>query len=88
MRSVSQSDAPSLLPSLLEQVAREPVVIQRDGREIAYLISPEEYAIGRDPSTQGLLQAYQALATEIAENVQRKGLDVEDLMKSLDRKAS
>lgn len=88
MRTISQTEALLLLPSLLEQVAEESVAIQQDGREIAYLISPDEYALGTGAGTEDLLHAYEALAAEIALNVQRKELDLGELMRSLDRKAS
>ena len=67
---------------------RGTVAIQQDGREIAYLVSPEEFATMREASRQRLIDASNAASAEIAKNVREKGLDLDDLMRSLDRKAS
>ena len=88
MRTVSQYEAASSLPSLLQGVEEGAVAIEQDGREIAYLISPEEFATTREARRQHLLDASDALSAEIAKNVREKGLSLEDLMRSLDRKAS
>ena len=88
MRTVSQNEAASSLPSLLQGVEQGAVAIQQDGREIAYLISPKEFETTREARNQRLLDASDALSAEIAKNVREKGLSLEDLMRSLDRKAS
>ena len=88
MRTVSQNEAASSLPSLLQGVEQGAVAIQQDGREIAYLISPKEFETTREARNQRLLDASNALSAEIAKIVREKGLSLEDLMRSLDRKAS
>ena len=88
MRTVSQYEAASSLPSLLQRVEQGAVAIQQDGREIAYLISPEEFETTREARRQRLIEATNALSAEIAKNVREKGLSLDDLMRSLDRKAS
>ncbi len=88
MRVVSQAEATSSLGALLEVVEEGAVAIQKDGREIAYLISPEEFECTREAKRQHLTQASQAASAEIAENVRLKDLNLEELMRSLDRKSS
>ncbi len=88
MRTVSQYEAGASLPSLLQGVEKGAVAIEQDGREIAYLISPEEFAITREARRQRLLDAGKAASNEIARKVVLKGLHLEGLMRSLDRKAS
>lgn len=43
MRHVSATDAKQRLAALLDAVQREPVVIQRHERDVAVLLSAEEY---------------------------------------------
>ncbi|MGH9435455.1 MAG: type II toxin-antitoxin system Phd/YefM family antitoxin [Terriglobia bacterium] len=43
MRYVSATDAKQRLAALLDAVQREPVVIRRQKREVAVLLSPREY---------------------------------------------
>ena len=88
MRTVTQSEAASSLASLLQETEQGAVAIQQDGREVAYLISPEEFETTREARRQRLIDASNAASAEIAKNVREKGLDLDDLMRSLDRKAS
>lgn len=43
MRHVSATDAKQRLAALLDAAQREPVVIRRQKREVAVLLSPHEY---------------------------------------------
>ena len=43
MKAVSATEAKQRLAALLDAVQREPVVIRRQNRDIAIVISPEEY---------------------------------------------
>lgn len=43
MRYVSASDAKQRLAAVLDAVQREPVTIKRQNREVAVVISPEDY---------------------------------------------
>jgi PHD/YefM family antitoxin component YafN of YafNO toxin-antitoxin module len=44
MRIVSATEAKQGLAALIEAAAREPVVIQRQKRDVAVVLSPQEYA--------------------------------------------
>jgi antitoxin Phd len=48
MRSVSASDAKRCLGALLDAAQREPVVIRRQNRDVAVIMSAEEYERMRD----------------------------------------
>jgi len=52
MRYVSATDAKQRLAALLDAAQREPVVIRRQKRDVAVLLSPQEYerlrALNRD----------------------------------------
>jgi PHD/YefM family antitoxin component YafN of YafNO toxin-antitoxin module len=86
MRVIAQSEVASALPGLLRDVESEAVAIENDGRQVAYLVSPKEYATTREARTKRLLEATAALQDEIAKNVRKKGLDLDELMRDLDRK--
>ncbi len=43
MRTVSASEAKQGLAAVIETAAREPVVIQRQKRDVAVVLSPQEY---------------------------------------------
>jgi len=88
MRAISQSEAVSSISALLDELDKEPVVIRKDGRDIAYLISPDEFETTREARTRRLLDISDIASAEIEENVRLKGLDRFELMKSLERKAS
>ena len=86
MRAIAQTEIASALPGLLREVEKESVVIESDGRQVAYLVSPEEYATTREAKTKHLLESMSALQDEIQRNVREKGLDLNELMRDLDRK--
>ena len=44
MRSVSATEAKQRLAALLDAAQREPVVIRRQNRDVAVIMSAEEYA--------------------------------------------
>jgi len=43
MRQVSATDAKQKLAALLDAAQREPIVIRRQKRDVAVLVSPQEY---------------------------------------------
>jgi PHD/YefM family antitoxin component YafN of YafNO toxin-antitoxin module len=47
MRNVAQSEAIATLPTLLDEVERQPVVISRGGQQIAALVSMKNYELMR-----------------------------------------
>ena len=86
MRAISQSEVASCLPRLLCEVETEAVAIESEGREVAYLVSPREYATTREAKTKRLFEAMAALQDEVAKNASEKGLDLNELARDLDRK--
>jgi len=86
MRAIAQSEVASALPGLLRDVEREAVAIEDNGRQVAYLVSPQEYETTREAKTKRLVEATAALQNEIAKNAREKGLDLGELMRDLDRK--
>jgi PHD/YefM family antitoxin component YafN of YafNO toxin-antitoxin module len=44
MRTVTATEAKQGLAALIEAAAKEPVVIQRQKRDVAVVLSPQEYA--------------------------------------------
>ncbi len=48
MRSVSATDAKQRLAALLDAAQREPIVIRRQNRDVAVIMSAEEYERIRD----------------------------------------
>ncbi len=51
MRSVSATEAKQRLAALLDAAQREPVMIRRQNRDVAVLLSPQEYDRLRAPNT-------------------------------------
>jgi hypothetical protein len=86
MRAIAQSEVASALPGLLRDVETEAVAIEWDGRQVAYLVSPQEDTTNREAKTKRRLEATAALQDEIAKNVREKDLDLNELMRDLDRK--
>lgn len=83
MAVVSASEAKQALASIIDVAAREPVVIQRHERDVAVLMSVEEYR-----RLSGLAVAeFQRVADEVAERARSRGLTpqrLEELLASDD----
>lgn len=83
MAVVSASEAKQALASIIDVAAREPVVIQRHERDVAVLMSVEEYR-----RLSGLAVAeFQRVADEVAERARTRGLTsqrLEELLASDD----
>lgn len=83
MAVVSASEAKQGLASIIDVAAREPVVIQRHERDVAVLMSVEEYR-----RLSGLAVAeFQRVADEVAERARSRGLTsqrLEELLASDD----
>ncbi len=88
MKTVDLSEAESQLSSLLSEIEREPLAIERDGSQVAFIVSPAEFFERTEEKRRAFLEAWDALSAEIEEKAARGEIDIEDLMKSLDRKAS
>lgn len=75
MATVSASEAKQGLASVIEVAAREPVVIQRHERDVAVLISMDEYR-----RLSGLAVAeFKRVADEVAARARDRGLTPEKL---------
>ncbi|MFI4988321.1 MAG: type II toxin-antitoxin system Phd/YefM family antitoxin [Alphaproteobacteria bacterium] len=79
MRHVSATDAKQRLAALLDAAQREPVVIRRQKRDVAVLLSTEEYerlcGLNRDE--------FQRFCDRIAERAAARGLTEDKLSEIL-----
>jgi len=79
MRHVSATEAKQRLAALLDAAQREPVVIRRQKRDVAVLLSTEEYerlcALNRDE--------FQRFCDRIAERAAARGLTEDKLSEIL-----
>jgi len=79
MRYISATDAKQRLAALLDAAQREPVVIRRQKRDVAVLLSPEEY-----DRLRGLNAAeFQRFCDRVARNAAARGLTGKKLAKIL-----
>lgn len=59
MKTIQATEAKNRFGQLLEEAQRAPVAIQKNGRDVAVLISKAEYeAVHRDRVTHKLVQKY------------------------------
>jgi prevent-host-death family protein len=79
MQTVSATDAKQRLAALLDAAQREPVVIRRQNRDIAVVLSPKEYE-----RLQALNAAdFQVFCDRIAEEAAARGMTEEKLAEIL-----
>jgi PHD/YefM family antitoxin component YafN of YafNO toxin-antitoxin module len=86
MREILESEIATELPGLLSVVERESIAIRSDGAPVAYLVSPRQFESTNEFKRQKLLEASRALSDDIQANVAKHGLDLDELMRDLDRK--
>lgn len=79
MRYVSATDAKQRLAALLDAAQREPVVIRRQKREVAVLLSREEYDRLRALNAA----EFQRFCDRVAKNAAARGLTGKKLAKIL-----
>ena len=70
MRHVSATDAKQKFAALLDAAQREPVVIRRHDRDVAVLLSAQEYERLRDLN----MQEFQRFCDRIGEQAAGRGL--------------
>jgi len=70
MRSVSATDAKQRLAALLDAAQREPIVIRRQNRDVAVIMSAEEYERLRDLNAAD----FQRFCDRVAETAKARGL--------------
>lgn len=84
MKCVSASEAKQRLAALLDAAQREPVVIQRQNRDVAVVVSPQEYE-----RLCGLNVAeFQSLCDRVSEAAAKRGMTEEKLAALLDDEES
>ena len=79
MRSFSATDAKQRLAAVLDAAQRGPVVIRRQNRDIAILLSPEEYDRLRDVNAT----EFQRFCDRVAAQAAARGLNETVLNKIL-----
>lgn len=76
MEVTSASDVRNNLAAMLEKAQHAPVIIQKQGRNAAVLLSCEEY----ERLTNAQRRAFQVLCDDVGEKAAAKGLTEEKLM--------
>jgi antitoxin Phd len=71
MRTVSATEAKQRLAALLDAAQREPVVIRRQNRDVAVIMSAEEYERIRDLNAA----EFQRFCDRVATQAQARGLN-------------
>ena len=79
MKSVAATEAKNRLGAILDEAQREPIVIRRQDRDIAVVLSMADYERLRT----GNIQAFLDLRNEIAAEAARSGLTDERLTELL-----
>ena len=75
MRYVSATDAKQRLAALLDAAQKEPIVIRRQKRDVAVLLSPEEYQRLRGFNTS----EFQSFCDHVANRAAARGMTEEKL---------
>jgi prevent-host-death family protein len=81
MRYVSATDAKQRLAALLDAVQREPVMIRRQKRDVAVLLSPQDYERLRAFNTAD----FQRFCDQIAAKAAARGLTEDKLNQILEQ---
>ncbi|MBI4476730.1 MAG: type II toxin-antitoxin system Phd/YefM family antitoxin [Acidobacteria bacterium] len=68
MKSVAATDAKNRLGAILDEAQREPIVIRRQDREIAVVLSIADYERLRSGNIQAFLDLRKQVAAEAAAN--------------------
>jgi len=79
MRYASAADAKKRLAALLDTAQREPVMIRRQNRDVAVLLSPQEYDRLRALNTD----EFQRFCDRIGERAAARGMTEENLAEIL-----
>ncbi len=75
MKSVSATEAKQRFAAIIDDARREPVVVRRQNRDVAVIISPEEYQRIRRANVEELLKFCDRVGAEAA----RRGMTEEIL---------
>ena len=79
MQTISSNKARNNLAAMLEKVQSEPVVIQKQGRNTAVLLSYKEF----ERLTNVHRMAFQAICDDVGAKAASRGLTEEKLIKTL-----
>jgi prevent-host-death family protein len=79
MRYISATDAKQNLAALLDAAQREPIVIRRQKREVAVVLSPQEY----DRLRAANVAEFQRFCDRIADRAAERGLTEDKLAELL-----
>lgn len=79
MKTVSATDAKQRLAALLDAVQREPVLIRRQNRDAAVMMSPEEYDRIRNRN----IKEFQEFCDRVGAEAAKKGMTEELLAEIL-----
>ena len=79
MRYVSATEAKQALAAVLDAAQREPVVIQRQQRDVAVVLSMEEY----ERLIAANVETFQRFCDRIGEQAKARGLTEEKLAETL-----
>jgi prevent-host-death family protein len=79
MRTVSATDAKQNLAALLDTAQREPVLIRRQKRDVAVVLSPQEY----DRLRALNVEEFARFCDEVAARAEARGLTEEKLAEIL-----
>ena len=80
MKKITATDAKNRLGAILDDAQREPVVIQRQERDVAVVMSIEEFERMRSANVRAFLD----LRNEVAAEAKRNGLTEKKLKALLD----
>jgi len=68
MKTVSATDAKQRLAALLDAAQREPILIRRQNRDVAVILSAEEYGRIRKANVAELLRTMDRISEQAAAN--------------------
>lgn len=83
MRTVAQSEAIATLPALLDEVEQQPVVISREGRQVAALVSMKNYELMRRLNWERIDDISKQAEARIDRNAAKLGITSEQLVERL-----
>lgn len=79
MRYVSATDAKQRLAAILDAAQREPVTIKRQNREVAVVLSPEDYR----RLTGANIEAFQRFCDQVSRQAAKTGMTEKKLERLL-----
>jgi prevent-host-death family protein len=83
MRTVAQSEAIATLPKLLDEVEQQPVVISREGKRVAALVSMKSFELMRKANVKSFLDLCDQTSEEIATAADAQGVPLDEVQRYL-----